>query len=191
MVHPLSPVIRLGAEKIFAIGVRCDEERLDVSENESSPSLAQVMGVVFNVMFLDHLVTDLEHLERLNRLLESGHLQQDVDECEECEKIRPLSTLLITPSVHLSDLAKQHYNDMPYLIQYFVSSLGRNVASCADLMSYLLFASRYTRDLIAIGYHDADKRIGEIEEFLFSGDGNGRSPGTAAKGTRNRGLKRC
>jgi len=39
---------------------------------------------------------------------------------------------------------------MPALIQYFVSSLGRDAASCADLMSYLLFTSRYTRDLIAI-----------------------------------------
>jgi len=190
--QPLSPVIRLGAEKVFAIGVRCDKERFEVNENEneSSPSLAQVMGVLFNVMFLDHLATDLEHLERLNHLLESGQiLQQDVEECEECEKIRPLSTLLITPSVHLSDLAMQHYKDMPYLIQYFVSSLGRDVASCADLMSYLMFTPKYTRDLIAIGYHDADERIDEIEEFLFSGNGNGRSPGATAKRTRNGGAK--
>ena len=183
--QPLSPVIRLGAEKVFAIGVRCDEERLEVSKDRSSPSLAQVMGVLFNVMFLDHLVTDLEHLERLNQLLESGQItQQDVGEYDETEKIRPLSTLLITPSVHLSDLAKQHYRDMPYLIQYFISSLGRDAASCADLMSYLMFTPKYTRDLIAIGYHDANERIDEIEEFLFSGNGNRHSRGTTAKGTR-------
>jgi NTE family protein len=189
--QPLSPVIRLGAEKVFAIGVRCDEERLEVTESKTSPSLAQVLGVLFDVMFLDHLITDLEHLERVNHLVESGHImQQDEHECEECEKIRPLSTLLITPSVHLSELAKQHYKDMPYLIQYFVSSLGRDAASCADLMSYLLFTPRYTRDLIAIGYHDADERIDEIEEFLFSGNGNGHPPGSAAKGTRNGGPKR-
>jgi len=174
--QPLSPVIRLGAEKVFAIGVRCDEERLEVSESENSPSLAQVIGVLFNVMFLDHLATDVEHLERLNYLLESGHVvQQDLAKGDKYERIRPLSALLINPSVHLSDLAKQHYKDMPYLIQYLVSSLGRDVTSCADLMSYLMFTSRYTRDLIAIGYHDADKRIDEIEEFLFSRDGNGRS----------------
>ncbi|HXX15341.1 MAG TPA: patatin-like phospholipase family protein [Candidatus Eremiobacteraceae bacterium] len=189
--QPLSPVIRLGAEKVFAIGVRCDEERLEISEDESSPSLAQVMGVLFNVMFLDHLATDLEHLERLNHLLESGQIrQQDVDECDECEKIRSLSTLFITPSVHLSDLAKQHYKDMPYLIQYFVSSLGRDAASCADVMSYLMFTPKYTRDLIAIGYHDADERIDEVEEFLFSGNGKGYSPGPTAKGAHTGGQKR-
>ena len=60
-----------------------------------------------------------------------------------------------------------------YLIQYFVSSLGRDEASCADLLSYLLFTSKYTRDLIEIGYHDAGERIDEIEDFLYaSSDGD-------------------
>src|ERR1035438_7092005 len=52
-----------------------------------------------------------------------------------------------------------------YLIQYFVNSLGRDAASSADLMSYLLFTSKYTKDLIEIGYGDADQRIDEIERF--------------------------
>ena len=60
---------------------------------------------------------------------------------------------------------------MPYLVQYFVNSLGRDVASCADLMSYLLFTSTYTRALIDIGYRDADRRIDEIEYLLYSYDG--------------------
>lgn len=174
--QPLSPVIRLGAERVFAIGVRCgDKERMEVTADEQSPSLAQVMSLLFNVMFLDHLVTDLEHLERLNHLLESGHIEQhDVDECDECEEIRPISTLVITPSVNLSDLADQHYKDMPSLLRYFVTSLGRDVASCTDLMSYLMFMPQYTRELVALGYRDADKRIDEIEEFLYSRNGKGR-----------------
>jgi NTE family protein len=52
-------------------------------------------------------------------------------------------------------------------------------------MSYLLFTSRYTRDLIEIGYQDADERIDEIEDFLYSsreGDaGNGSKTAAAAK----------
>ena len=165
--QPLSPVIRLGAKKVFAIGVRCgNKERLEVSDNERNPSLAQIMGVLFNVMFLDHLATDIEHLDRLNHLLESGHIVQP--DVEESQKVRPIGTFVITPSVNLSDLAGHHQKDMPYLIQYFVSSLGRDSASCSDLMSYLLFTSKYTRDLIEIGYHDADERIDEIEDFLFS-----------------------
>jgi len=41
-------------------------------------------------------------------------------------------------------------------------------------MSYLLFTGKYTSDLIALGYHDADERIDEIEDYLFS-DTDGKS----------------
>jgi NTE family protein len=168
--QPLSPVVRLGANKIFAIGVRGEStEHRQEAGNGKDPSLAQVMGVLFNVMFLDHLATDVEHLERLNRVLDEGHPRQS--KLPGYERIRPLKAFIIAPSVDLSELARQHQKDMPYLIQYFVNSLGRDAASCADLMSYLLFASGYTQALIDIGYSDADKRIDEIEDFLFAGNG--------------------
>jgi NTE family protein len=167
--QPLSPVIRLGAEKVFAIGVRCENlEHQEESGSDKDPSLAEVVGVLFNVMFLDHLATDVEHLERLNQRLESGHIAQSG--IDGYDKLRPLTSLLMTPSVDLAQLAEQHQKDMPYLLQYFVNSLGRDATSCADLMSYLLFDSKYTRTLIEIGYDDASKRIDEIEDFLYSSD---------------------
>jgi NTE family protein len=180
--QPLSPVIRLGAEKVFVIGVRCgNKESQEEATDERQPSIAQVMGILFNVMFLDHLATDLEHLEHLNQLLNDGHIQQLGIPGH--EKIRSVRTFVVTPSVNLSDLAEQHQRDMPALIQYFVSSLGRDAASCADLMSYLLFTSGYTRDLIEIGYHDASERIEEIEEFLYSSkEGDAESPLASATG---------
>jgi NTE family protein len=194
--QPLSPVIRLGAEKVFAIGVRCgNKERPEETTDERNPSLAQVLGVVFDVIFLDHLDTDIEHLERLNQLLKHDQINQpDI----EGTQMRPLKTFIIAPSVHLSDVAKQHQKEMPALIHYFLSSLGRDAASCSDLMSYLLFTPRYTRELIEIGYHDASTRIDEIEDFLYSsheGDadnsqasetgGNVPKRGSAAKRTRS------
>ena len=51
-------------------------------------------------------------------------------------------------------------------------------------MSYLLFTPRYTRALIDIGYRDADRRIDEIEEFLYSSSGNGNFPSTAMPGLK-------
>jgi len=178
--QPLSPIIRLGAEKVFAIGVRGRHlEHQEEAADQRDPSVSQVMGVLFNVMFLDHLATDIEHLERLNRLLGSGQISQPG--IEGCERMRPLTTFLITPSVNLSQLAEQHLQDMPYLIRYFVSSLGRDAASCADLMSYLLFTSKYTSDLIEIGYHDANERIDEIESFLYS-DGDVEKPPVSSVG---------
>lgn len=171
--QPLSPIIRLGAEKIFAIGVRCENREHQVEEShQKDPSLAQVMGVLFNVMFLDHLATDVEHLERLNQLLRSGHIKQSADGCEQ---MRPLKVLQVTPSVNLTEVAAYHQKDMPYLIQYFVKSLGRDAASCSDLMSYLLFTGKYTRDLMELGYHDAERRIDEIEDYLFSDNGGSKA----------------
>lgn len=179
--QPLSPVIRLGATKILAIGVRCENlEHQKETGGGGDPSIAQVMGVLLNAMFLDHLSTDIEHLDRLNHLLADGDINQHG--IEGCERMRPLRSLLITPSVDLSGLAQQHQKDMPSLIQYFVSSLGRDAASCSDLMSYLLFTSKYTKALIDIGYSDASKRIDEIEQFLYSADEGSK---TAAKELRN------
>jgi NTE family protein len=167
--QPLSPVIRLGASRLLAIGVRGESlEHPEEAADQRDPSLAQVLGILFNVMFLDHLATDIEHLERLNQLLSSGSISQPG--MEGCERMRPLATLLITPSVNLSRVAQDHQRDMPYLIQYFINSLGRDPASRADLMSYLLFAAPYTRALIDIGYSDACRRIDEIEHMLYSSE---------------------
>ena len=183
--QPLSPAIRLGAKKLFAIGVRCEKlEHQEEPKDQRNPSLAQVLGVLFNVMFLDHLATDIEHLERLNQLLSTGQISQA--NIEGCERMRPLESLLITPSVDLSHVAEQHRGEMPYLIQYFVNSLGRDTASCADLMSYLLFTPKYTSDLIDIGYNDANNRIDEIEDFLYSSNGNGRAAKLKAGLSRSR-----
>ena len=87
--QPLSPIIRLGAKKVFAIGVRGESlEHREEASDQRDPSLAQVMGLLFNVMFLDHLATDVEHLERLNQLLTSGLISQIG--MEGCEKMRSL-----------------------------------------------------------------------------------------------------
>ena len=187
--QPLSPIIRLGAEKVFAIGVRGRHlEHQEEAADQRDPSISQVMGVLFNVMFLDHLATDIEHLERLNQLLSSGQISQVG--IEGCEKMRPLTSFLITPSVDLSQLAEQHQRDMPYLLHYFVSGLGRDAASCADLMSYLLFTSKYTNDLIELGYHDASERIDEIENFLYSSaDENQEGPQLAQSEQVSRGKR--
>src|SRR5271167_2576524 len=86
--QPLSPVIRLGAERVFGIGVRGESlEQHEEAAADSEPSLAQVMGVLFNVMFLDHLATDVEHLDRLNKLMRDGKISQSGT--EDCEKMRP------------------------------------------------------------------------------------------------------
>ena len=185
--QPLSPIIRLGAQKIFAIGVRYESpEPQDEIAGVKDPSLAQVMGVIFNVMFLDHLATDIEHLERLNQLLMEGHITQTG--LNGCERMRPLEVMLVAPSVNLTEVAAHHQKDMPYLIQYFMNGLGRDAVSCSDLMSYLLFTPKYTRELIDLGYRDADGKIDEIEDYLFSGNGKPVASGQS-RNYKSRGME--
>jgi len=78
---------------------------------------------------------------------------------------------------------------MPYLIQYFVNGLGRDAASCSDLMSYLLFTSKYTRELIELGYRDADERIDEIEDYLFSNDDDKPVATGPSRSYKSRGIE--
>lgn len=166
--QPLSPAIRLGARKLLAIGVGCeDSKRHGEAAGQHDPTLAQIAGVLFNVMFLDHLSTDIEHLERLNQLLAGGCVRQSL--AAGSDELHRIAVLAVTPSVDLSSVAEEHQRDMPYLIKHFIGGLGRDTDSCADLMSYLLFTSKFTRALVEIGYEDAGKRLDEIEAFLFSG----------------------
>lgn len=184
--QPLSPIIRLGAEKVFAIGVR-GEHRTVQEGPVKDPSLAQVMGVLFNVMFLDHLASDVEHLVRLNQLLKEGHITQSSNGSE--DRMRPLEVLLVTPSVYLTEVAARHQKELPYLIQYFVNGLARDAASCSDLMSYLLFTPKYTRELIQLGYDDADERADEIEDYLFSSNGEQPAPAVVPRNHKARGVQ--
>ena len=59
--------------------------------------------------------------------------------------------------------------------------MAADAASCSDLMSYLLFTPKYTRDLIELGYYDADDRIDEIEDYLFTDNGSKGSGSRSAK----------
>ena len=55
---------------------------------------------------------------------------------------------------------------MPRLLRYVLDGLGTPDAQSADLASYLLFDSAYTRTLVDIGYRDAGQCASELEALL-------------------------
>ena len=183
LVNPLSPAIRLGAERVFAVGIRCHRSADDLSHAElvglgdlkpvmGRPPLSQMCGVFMNAIFLDHLDTDLDHLLRMNDLIHSygsrvpQHSSTPEAEAPVREPMRIVQPLVINPSEDLAIVAKALSHRMPRLLRYIMEGLGTPNAQSADLMSYLLFDEAYTRELIYIGYRDASERIDEIEEFL-------------------------
>lgn len=180
LVTPLSPAIRLGADRVFAIGVRCQNTADDLLRSELStdiagtvnelrrPPLSQICGVFMNAIFLDHLDADVDHLQRMNALvaayppLKLGRNAKSV-----AEPMRVIEPMVISPSEDIAILAKTLAHRMPRSIRYLMDGLGTPDAQSADLMSYLLFDGAFTRELVQLGYRDAQKRIDEIEAFLI------------------------
>jgi NTE family protein len=181
LVAPLSPAIRLGATRVFAIGVRCSaaaaalqKAELPTSEPQDAggpeptqPPMAQICGVFLNALFLDHLDADLDHLLRMNEIARAHG--------PSAMPLAEVTPLVVSPSADLALVAAAFAHKMPRAVRYVMEGLGTPDAQSADLMSYLLFDSTYTRALIDIGYHDAAARIDEIEEFLLGGDALCRS----------------
>jgi NTE family protein len=180
LVTPLSPAIRLGASRLFAVGVRCPGAADTLSRQElrageetapshfatSPPPLAQICGVFLNAIFLDHLDADLDHLRRMNELVRTGGSASADGGSVASEPMRIVDAVSINPSADLAIVAKAFAERMPRIVRHVLEGLGTPDAQSADLMSYLLFDSRYTRALLDIGYQDASARIGEIEELL-------------------------
>jgi NTE family protein len=181
MVTPFSPAIRLGARRIFAIGIRSQSAAMARSRKEldafsdgvnkklvmKRPPLAQVFGTTLNAIFLDHLDTDLDHLNRINELIRAYHVDS-IPNPEIKEPMHPVDPFVIHPSADLAQVAELHGHRMPRFVRYLMEGLGASRSQSADLMSYLLFDSNFTRDLISIGYQDAHAQIDEIEHFLMS-----------------------
>lgn len=181
-VTPLSPAIRLGAERVFAIGVRSQRAAQDLSHAELGavaldevrrippPPLAQICGVFLNAIFLDHLDTDLDHLRRMNELITSyqgrGESRAAEPGIAPQEPMRVVTPFTIGPSEDLALVAERCAHRMPRLLRHLMDGLGTPDAQSADLMSYLLFDASYTRALIDIGYRDASAAIDALEHFL-------------------------
>jgi len=181
LVNPLSPAIRLGASRVFAVGVRSQSaaaslsraEQLQGAESEPSvlrPPLAQICGVFLNAIFLDHLDADIDHLRRMNELIAAYGGEIAASAAGVQEPMRMVAPLVVSPSHDLAIVAKAMSNRMPSVVRYILDGLGTPDAQSADLMSYLLFDRAYTRALVDIGYQDAGARIDEIEAFVRGGE---------------------
>ena len=82
------------------------------------------------------------------------------------EALRPVQSLIISPSERLDALAVRHAGALPWAVRTLLRGLGAMNARGGALTSYLLFEEAYTGALIDLGYKDAMARRHEIEAFL-------------------------
>ncbi|MBT8148737.1 MAG: patatin-like phospholipase family protein, partial [Gammaproteobacteria bacterium] len=150
---PLSPALKLGADRIVVIGVRGHSKTSIAVRRDHVPSMAQTLGHIFNSAFIDSLEGDLDNLLRINELLgvihnESPHFAGAL--------LKPIDTLVIRPSVDFDRLASEHISDLPRGLRTVLRAMGAgNKSGGGNLASYLLFESMYCKELIQYGYSDA------------------------------------
>jgi len=143
---PLSPAIRLGAEKILIISTHETSERPAISDYLAQyPSFEKITGYMLGALFLDGLYSDIETNKKL---------------------MKHIDYLVIAPSEDPNEIAQKYYHHIPLSIRLLLQGLGLLEDRESELLSFLLFESVYTKELIDLGYRDGIKKKEEIIDFM-------------------------
>jgi NTE family protein len=161
LTAPLSPALHLGASRILAVSTRYQGSQAegDRPEVRGYPPPAQVLGLLFNAVFLDLVDQDALRMERMNRILR--RLPED-----QRDGMRAVELLVLRPSRDLGRLARGYEPRLPGAFRFLTRGLGTRRSRNADLLSMVMFQPDYLRSLIELGEADAEARAPEIEAFL-------------------------
>jgi NTE family protein len=163
---PLSSAIHLGADRLLVIGVRDEHPDPEPPGNGAAapPSFAHLAGYMLDTLFLDGLYADLERITRINLMLEqlgTEKLKPPIT------ALRPVNTLIIVPREDLRQVAARHATELPRPMRLLLRGLGAMNKDGMQLVSYLLFESGFTRELIDMGYRDAQALKDDLHAFLY------------------------
>lgn len=169
-VSPISAALHMGAERVMVIGVSGADKvsqppaQDNPPPHDRSPSLAQMVGHVFNSAFLDAMDTDLDHLTRINELIGIIHNENPK---AATAGLRKIDLLRIEPSIAFDQIAEKHVADLPRAMRAVLRVTGATQRGGGGSMaSYLLFEGAFCRELIRHGYEDAMKQEELIRQFF-------------------------
>jgi NTE family protein len=162
---PLSAAIHLGAERLLVIGVRDETSNPtpDLDNPAPFPSLGQIAGYMLDTLFMDGLYADLERITRINMLVE----QVPTDRLSgPVANLKRIDTFLMVPSRDIRSIARRHVHELPLPVRALLRGIGAMNQGGLQLVSYLLFESGFTRELIQLGYRDAWAIADRLRPFL-------------------------
>jgi NTE family protein len=167
LTAPLHPAIRLGAEKILAIGIQyIGKKHEGLGYHKQSISLADVAGVLVDAIFMDSFESDVERLLRINETLS---LIPSESRLLHPRKLEIIPALIIRPSQDLGKLASDQFKNFPWILKHFMLGTGASDSQGGDMISYLAFDKSYTSRLLDLGYSDSMAMRVEIEQFFNLG----------------------
>lgn len=184
---PISPALRLGADRLFVVGLKSEDAgewrgSTEAARIDTFPSAAYLLGKVLNALLMDKTEYDLLRLRRYNALVNEGIEAFGEKYTEHIGKLmsktrgapyREIDTLEVRPSMDIAEIASRHLQRGSIaaragsLVGPMLHRLGDiGVGQASDLLSYLLFDHEFASELVRLGMHDADTRRQQIIEFF-------------------------
>lgn len=184
---PISPALRLGADRLFVVGLKSQEtgwkeKALQENKIDAFPSAAYLLGKILNALLVDKTEYDIKKIRRYNAMLTEGEKKfgrefntfiDDLMFDLRGAPYKKIATLEVRPSVDIAEIASRllQRGSIASRAGSFVAPLLNRlsdigVGQASDLLSYLLFDHEFSSELIRLGMHDADIRRQEIIEFF-------------------------
>jgi NTE family protein len=177
---PMSPAIRLGADRLLLISLRHVAAEPKVIQRErvdAYPKPLFLAGKALNALLLDHTEYDLMRMQRINMILEAGiasfgerfeHMMNHELARIRGAPLRRIQAVHIRPSVDIGALAAQFVRHGQLKVDGMIArrlihrlSAGESPHE-SDLLSYLLFDGAYCDELIELGRKDAASKEDEL-----------------------------
>jgi NTE family protein len=177
---PMSPAIRLGADRLLLVSLRHvkpQPKQIERERTEAYPKPLFLAGKALNALMLDHTEYDLQRMQRINMILEAGH-NSFGDKFETMMNhelvrlrgapLRRIQAVHIRPSQDIGALAADHANSGKLKVDGVIAKnlikrlAGGEARHESDLLSYLLFDGDYAAHLIELGRRDAAAKEDEL-----------------------------
>lgn len=182
---PMSPAIRLGADRLLLVSLRHVKKTPEVSDPprvESYPKPLFLAGKALNALMLDHTEYDLQRMQRINLILDAGHASfgEQFEQMMNHELVRlrgaPLRRIQavhIRPSEDIGTMAADfvaagRMRVSGLLARKLIDRLagGSEGRHESDFLSYLLFDGNFAAELIELGRRDAAKKEDELASLF-------------------------